>query len=339
MKLGRYLKDKIILIIILIFNYFILFNLLYAFKVDVSLMISFNFIFIAMSILIILLDYFRKKSFYNEFINSLEELDKKYLILETLPKPSFYEGELLYQTLYDINKSMLEEVNNYSNNINDFKDYVEMWIHEVKIPISSLVLMCHNNKSNIDKKCLEQVRKIDNYIDQVLYYVRSNYTEQDFIFKEVKLDKIVSDVLLKNKDDLLDNNIDLDVNLRDLSVMTDPKWLEFIINQIINNSIKYKDSKKDNSFIKIYAVDKNSYVSLFIYDNGIGIKESDIKKVFNKSFTGENGRLKTKSTGMGLYIAKKLCKKLGHSISIKSDFNKNTTVEIKIGKNDFYKNI
>lgn len=339
MKLGRYLKDKIILIIIFIFNYFILFNLLYAFKVDISLITSFSFIFISMSILIILLDYFRKKSFYNEFINSLEELDKKYLILETLPKPSFYEGELLYQTLYDINKSMLEEVNNYSNNINDFKDYVEMWIHEVKIPISSLVLMCHNNKNNIDKKYLEQVRKLDNYIDQVLYYVRSNSAEQDFIFKEIKLDKIVSDVLLKNKDDLLENDIEIEVNLRDLSVMTDPKWLEFIINQIINNSIKYKDSKKDNSFIKIYAVDENNYISLFIYDNGIGIKESDIKKVFNKSFTGENGRLKTKSTGMGLYIAKKLCTKLGHSISIKSEFKKNTTVEIKIGKNDFYKNI
>lgn len=339
MKLERFLKDKIILIIILIFNYFILFNLLYGFKVDISLITSFSFIFITMSILIILLDYFRKKIFYSEFINSLEELDKKYLILETLPMPSFYEGELLYQTLYDINKSMLEEVNNYSNNINDFKDYVEMWIHEVKIPISSLVLMCHNNKNNIDKKYLEQVRKLDNYIDQVLYYVRSNYTEQDFIFKEVKLDKIVSDVLLKNKDDLLENNIEIEVNLREISIMTDPKWLEFILNQIINNSIKYKDSKKDNSFIKINAVDKNSYVSLFIYDNGIGIKESDIKKVFNKSFTGENGRLKTKSTGMGLYIAKKLCTKLGHSISIKSNYNKNTTVEIKIGKNDFYKNI
>ncbi len=339
MKLGRYLKDKTILIIILIVNYFILINLLYAFKVDMSLIIVFSFIFIAMSIFIILFDYFRKKSFYNEFINRLEELDKKYLILEIVDRPIFYEGELLYQILYEINKSMLEEVNDYSSNINDFKDYVEMWIHEVKIPISSLVLMCHNNKNNIDKKYLEQIRKLDNYIDQVLYYVRSNYTEEDFIFKEVKLDKVVSDVLLKNKDDLLENNIAIDVNLRKISIMTDPKWLEFIINQIINNSIKYKDIKKDRSFIKIYVVDKKDFVSLFIYDNGIGIKENDIKKVFNKSFTGENGREKTKSTGMGLYIVKKLCKRLGHTISIKSNYNESTTVEIRFGKNDFYKNI
>ena len=250
--------------------------------------------------------------------------------------PNFYDGQLLYQTLYEANKSMIEYVNTYSDSIDDFKDYIEMWIHEVKIPISSLVLLCHNNKDILDKKYIAQVRRLDNYIDQVLYYVRSNYTEADFIFREAKLEKIIGDIALKNKDDLLENDIDFDVDLKGLSVYTDSKWLEFIINQVINNSIKYKDSSRQ-SFIKIYASDDDNYIILSIEDNGIGIPMGDLGRIFNKSFTGENGRVGSKSTGMGLYIAKKLCNRLGHKIEAESIQGEGTTIKIFIGKHEFYK--
>ena len=196
--------------------------------------------------------------------------------------------------------------------------------------------MFHND-NKIDKKYLEQIRRLDNYIDQVLYYVRSNYTEQDFVFKEMSLEKLISNVALKNKDDLLENKIDLYVDVKDITVSTDPKWLEFILNQIINNSIKYKNTKIKNSYIKIDVHEAKDTIKLSITDNGIGILEKDLSKVFNKSFTGENGRLRTKSTGMGLYIAKKLCTKLGHKIEITSEVNKMTTVTITFGKNNFYK--
>ena len=334
MKLIKYLKDLVYSIIIFIISYLIVLLMLLVFKTSISLIISVSFIIIMSFISIILINYYRKKKFYDEFINNLNKLDKKYLILETLNKPEFYEGNILYNSLYDINKSMLEEVNDYSSNINDFKEYVEMWIHEVKIPISSLVLMCHNN-SNIDKKFLKQIKKLNSYIDQVLYYVRSNYTEEDFLIKKVSLDKIVSNVLLNNKDDILENNIELDINIKNIEVYTDSKWLEFIINQIINNCIKYK--KKDNSIIRITGTSLNNKVVLSIWDNGIGIQKSDLPKVFNKSFTGNNGRGSTKSTGMGLYITKKLCDKLGHKIEIDSIKGKYTNINIIFGKNDFYK--
>ena len=333
MKLIKYLKDLVYSIIIFIISYLIVLLMLLVFKTSISLIISVSFIIIMSFISIILINYYRKKKFYDEFINNLNKLDKKYLILETLNKPEFYEGNILYNSLYDINKSMLEEVNDYSSNINDFKEYVEMWIHEVKIPISSLVLMCHNN-SNIDKKFLKQIKKLNNYIDQVLYYVRSNYTEEDFLIKKVSLDKIVSNVLLNNKDDILENNIELDINIKNIEVYTDSKWLEFIINQIINNCIKYK--KQDNSIIRITGTSLNNKVVLSIWDNGIGIQKSDLPKVFNKSFTGNNGRSSTKSTGMGLYITKKLCDKLGHKIEIDSIKGKYTNINIIFGKNDFY---
>mgnify|MGYP004526627831 FL=1 len=334
MKLIKYLKDLVYSIIIFIISYLIVLLMLLVFKTSISLIISVSFIIIMSFISIILINYYRKKKFYDEFINNLNKLDKKYLILETLNKPEFYEGNILYNSLYDINKSMLEEVNDYSSNINDFKEYVEMWIHEVKIPISSLVLMCHNN-SNIDKKFLKQIKKLNNYIDQVLYYVRSNYTEEDFLIKKVNLDKIVSNVLLNNKDDILENNIELDINIKNIEVYTDSKWLEFIINQIINNCIKYK--KQDNSIIRITGTSLNNKAVLSIWDNGIGIQKSDLPKVFNKSFTGNNGRGSTKSTGMGLYITKKLCDKLGHKIEIDSIKGKYTNINIIFGKNDFYK--
>ena len=333
MKLSKYFKDKLGLILIYFFNYFIIISLLIAFKSSISLIIAISLLGLINFLLIFFLSYFKKKNFYDNLLNNLELLDKKYLILETLSKPSFYEGELLFNILYDINKSMIENVNIYKNSVADFKDYVEMWIHEVKIPISSLVLMMHNKK-NIDKRFIQEIRKLDNYIDQVLFYVRSNYTEQDFLFKKISLNKIISQVAIKNIDDLRLNKVNLEVLVSDIVITTDPKWLEFIINQIVNNSIKYK--KENNSYIKIYSKSYQDRVSLFIEDNGIGIPRKDLSSVFNKSFTGENGRNTTKSTGMGLYIAKKLCMKLGHKIEISSCEGEGTTLIITFNLYSFY---
>lgn len=249
--------------------------------------------------------------------------------------PDFYEGRILYQSLYEIDKSMNEHVKEYQASISDFKDYVEMWIHEVKIPISSLTLLNHNYPDSLEKKYIEQIKRLDNYIDQVLYYVRSENAEKDYILKEIELSDVVKNVALKNKDDLLENMVNLEVNIGQEKVYTDGKWLEFILNQIVNNCIKYRDDEK-KSFVSIMAKDKDRVIELEIFDNGIGIPEQDLSRVFDKSFTGENGRLRAKSTGMGLYIAKKLCEKLGHQIRIESEFGKFTRIVISFAKNDFY---
>jgi hypothetical protein len=241
----------------------------------------------------------------------------------------------MVESLYEINKSMIENINDYRRNILEFKEFVEIWIHEVKIPISSMVLKCHNNKEKYDKSLLGIIRRLDNNIDEILYYVRSENTEKDFVINEVNLKEVIRNVSIKNKDDLLDNNITFESNVKNSLVHTDKKWLEFIINQIINNSIKYKKDK--DSIIKISAIEDNDKTILEIYDNGIGIPTKDIGRVFEKSFTGSNGRDKIKSTGMGLYIIKKLCDKLGHNIYIESTLKEYTKVIIEFGKNDMYK--
>lgn len=327
MKISRYLKDKLNSILVFILFYIIILVLLIIFKTKRELNIFILFLLLIMGIILLLLDFFRKRNFYNKLIENISDLDQKYLILEFMNEPDFYEGKILYELLYEINKSYIEKMNEYKKNVNSFKEYVEMWIHEVKLPISTMVLLNHNHK--LDKRMNNQLNKIDNYIDQILYYVRSENAEKDCIIRETSIKKIINNVLLKNKDDIIENNIELEVEIKDEKILTDGKWMEFILNQIINNSIKYRQS---NPIIKIKY--KNNLLE--IYDNGIGIKESDKKRVFDKMFTGENGKENIKSTGMGLYIAKEMCSKLGHEIMIESEENKYTCVKITFKQNDYY---
>ena len=334
MKLINYLKDKVVSIIIYLFMVILIYLILRVFNLDISIILVIVFILLLNGLLLILINYFRKRNYYNSILNMLDKLDKKYLVLETITEPTTYEEVIVNNILYDINKSMIENINIQKRNINEFKDYIEMWIHEVKLPIASMVLKCHNHKEVNSNELLSIVRRLDSNIDQILYYMRSEITEKDFIINEVSLKDIVRSVSLKNKDDLLENKIELEVNIDNIYVYTDKKWIEFILNQIISNSIKYK--KETGSFIKITNSISEDKVNLIIYDNGIGISKGDIKKVFDKSFTGKNGRDKIKSTGMGLYIVKNLCNKLGHNIRIESVENEYTKVIIEFGKNSYY---
>lgn len=335
MKLNRYLKDKLYFIILFITFLSLIILLLLGFKVSLELIIVIISLLVIFAILVLIIEYLEKRNFYNEFINIVDKLDKKYLVIEMLNSPNFHEGEILYNELYEINKSMLENIKNYEISMNDFKDYIEMWIHEVKIPLSSLVLMIHNNKNNISSKMVDQVKRLDNYVDQVLFYVRAENAEKDYLIKKTELNKVINKIALKNKDYILENNICFSVLDCEKKVLTDSKWLEFIIDQIINNSIKYKRDVA-SSFIKIYTEENNEEIRLIIYDNGIGIDAKDLPRVFDKTYTGTNGRLKSKSTGMGLYIAKNLCEKLGHKIAIESKVNKYTKVIITFNKESIY---
>lgn len=335
MSFLKYLKDKLFVILTFLFSYIIILLMLIAFKIDYSLIIAIIIVLFLMILIIILEGYFRKKGFYNTLINNTNKLDKKYLVLETLYKPDFYEGKIAYDTLYDINKSMTENVKKHNDQLTDFKEYIEMWIHEIKVPIASLVLQIHNNKDKKSKDILKKINKIDELTEQILYYVRTESIEKDYLIKDANLNKIVGEVALKNKDYLLENKINFVCDNLNYDVLTDSKWLVFILNQIVNNSIKYKKEKGD-AILKIYAENNKKSVKLIIEDNGIGIIESDLPRVFDKSFTGYNGRIRHKSTGMGLFIAKSLCDRLGHKIEIESKQNEYTKVIITFSKNDYY---
>ena len=334
MNKKEYLKDKRLYLIIGITIYLVILLILLAFKVNIEATLAITFTYFIGLITILIADYIRKKTFYNNFKCKLDSLDQKYLIVEMLQDANFLEGRILTDALYEIDKSMIEKINEYKMQVKDFKEYVELWIHEVKLPVASLTLMVHNQKGEQSKKLLSQLTRLDNYLEQILYYVRSENAEKDYLITKVNLSKVISNVALKNKDILLAKGIDFVVSDVDIEVLTDSKWLEFIINQIVDNSIKY--SKEKNAYIKIVAKEESEVIGLIIYDNGKGISKSDLPRVFDKTFTGTNGRSKSaKSTGMGLYLCRELCNKLGHKIQIISEEGKYTKVTILFDKNTF----
>ena len=335
MRLSEYLKRNVLNVLLFIFIFFVINSILIAFKTSSQAILGVDISLLVGVVFFISYDYGRRKKFYDIFLKNLEHLDKKYLIIEMMDCPNFYDGKILYDSLYEINKSMNEKVKEYTMNLNDFKEYIEMWIHEVKLPLSSINLMAHNHKEISNKKVIEQLKRLDDDVEQVLYYVRSENAEKDYLIKEVNLNKVVSNVALRNKDILLENKIDLMVDLKNIKILTDSKWLEFIINQIISNSIKYI-RKNTAPYIKISIEETKDNTILKIYDSGIGISKKDIPKVFDKTFTGSNGRMVRTSTGMGLYIAKNLCNKLGHQITIDSIENEYTEVKIIFVKNNFF---
>jgi len=336
MRFGDYLRDKWLDIFVFFFGGGVLVSMLYAYKTDRSLIAACTLVYGTGNLFLFFRDIFRKKQFYDTLSDNLDRLEQKYLVAETLKKPQFYEGVYLCQCVYDMGKSMAEYLGRYRQELEDFREYMEMWVHEAKIPIATLMLMYHNSGEGDVKKYTKQLRRLDDYTDQALYYVRASHAENDYLIKEVSLEKIIRKAALKNKDDLLENGFELSVENVEKTVLTDGKWLEFILNQIINNSIKYK-REEGVPRLGIWAEESSRGVRLFIEDNGIGILPQDLPRVFGKSFTGENGRLRAKSTGMGLYIAKKLCRSLGHGIDIDSDGSTGTTLCLTFAKNDFYR--
>ena len=329
MRFGFYLKDKLIFTLIALLSLIIITSLLLVFDINKVLVILISIILLLTYLLVIIYDYIKRKIFYDELRKNLNSLDKKYLITEMIKESNFIDSKLLTEFLYEIDKSMHEEINNYKYSINEFIEYIELWCHEIKTPIATTKLIIDNNKNEVTKNILEEVDKIENYIEQVLYYSRSDLVEKDYIIGNADLKQIVDDVIKKNKKDLINKKIKVDIGELPI-VESDSKWLTFIINQIVTNSIKYCSNKPE---IKIYAKINKNNVLLNIEDNGIGIMDTEIDKVFDKGFTGTNGRMKYNSTGIGLYLCKKLCDKLGHSITIQSKVNSKTILTIVFPNN------
>ena len=335
MKFRDFIKEKLILIVGMILALASVEILLLAYNINILIRIYIVFIVIFIVVLAILIEYKKKKDYYNELIKNMEDLKEKYLISEIVKTPNFVEGRILKEILQDTGKSMLENVNYYKNIQEDYKEYIELWIHEVKIPIAASKLIIENNKNEITKSIDEELDKVENYTEQALFYARSNAVEKDYIINKTNLKEIVNGAILKNKTTLLNEKVSIELsNLKDEEVYTDSKWAVFIINQIIQNAIKY--SKKENKKIEISSQEKNDKVILYIKDNGIGIKKGEITRVFERGFTGENGRIiGQKSTGIGLYLCKKLCDRLGLGIELNSEKDKGTEVRIIFPKSSY----
>lgn len=334
MNFKLFFKEKAITILLLLFGIITIEIFLMAYNVGMFIKIYIPLIIMGLYMISIIIEYFKRKKFYDNLLKMLEELDEKYLITEIIKTPNFLEGQIFKKSLEQIDKSMLENVNKYKYMTEDYKEYIELWIHEIKIPIATSKMVIENNKNAITKSIDEELDKVENYIEQALFYARSNTVEKDYYIRKVFLKEIINESIKKNKSSLIQEKISIDIHDLEIEVNTDNKWIVFILNQIIQNSIKYR--KKENSVIEIYANQGKENVILYIKDNGIGIKQGEITRVFEKGFTGTNGRLSNKkSTGIGLYLCKKLCNKLGIGIELNSVQNEGTEVKLVFPKDSY----
>lgn len=330
MKFNIFLEDKI---------FYILFQLtmiiiISLFMVAASIPLFYVFLIIMISlialIIYLMIDYLILKKKYNQIVDLVDSLDEKYFISEIIPRSLNLENKAYIYALKKACKSMNDKVSNLEKENLDYREYIERFAHEIKTPISALSLIFDENKDLVSKRELD---KIDLYVDQMLYYARSENPEKDYFVKKIKLSKVIHKVVIKYKNYLLDKKITLNVENLDYDVFTDEKWLVFITSQIIQNSIKYADKKKKQ--IDIKAIEEKNSITLVIFDNGCGIKESDLPRVFEKGFTGSN-RNKSNSTGIGLYLSKKISERLGLRIDIDSKEKAYTKVSIVFPKTELY---
>lgn len=336
MEFKRYVRDLVPALALSVLALLVMVLLLCAFHVSWILLLLIGATFVFFLVAVFLWNYLRKRAFYKQLRENLDDLDRKNLIAEIVSRPNFYEGQILHETLYRMGKSMTEQISEKEQNVRDFKEYVEMWVHEAKLPVSSLLLKTYSNKTEESRQIRQQILRLDSYTDQILYYTRSEVAEKDFLIKPCPLSKLFGGAAARMREELQENQFDVQASELDHTVMTDSKWMEFILIQLISNSIKYRRAEEPR-VLTVCAKETDKQIFLYIRDNGIGIPEVDLPRIFEKSFTGENGRTREKSTGMGLYITKKLCSKLGHAIRAESVPGAFTEFEIAFSKNDYYR--
>lgn len=200
-------------------------------------------------------------------------------------------------------------------------DYYTLWVHQIKTPIAAMGLILQGQENQESKELQLQLFKIEQYVDMVLAFLRMNSESTDFLLKEYDLNDIVKQAVRKYATMFIRKKIRLEFEPLEIRVLTDEKWLVFVIEQILSNALKYTKEGK----IAIYVEDKKTLV---IEDTGIGIAPEDLPRIFDRGFTGYNGRMDKKASGIGLYLTKKVVGKLGHEILIESKPGIGTTVRI-----------
>ena len=321
--LKSYLKKNIkvyILFVVFIAIFFIMFYL-YNLPLE-ALIYTGSFCFLA-SVIASFSDFVN----YRESYKKLKFLEKNILNdLEDLPKSldiriDYYHK--IIEKLYEELEKLTQE-NRQKNT--DMVDYYSMWVHQIKTPIAAMNFLLDNEE--VDRKILQQeLFKIERYVEMVLTYIRLDSISSDYVITKINLDEVVKDSVKKYATIFINKKIKLNYVSHETMVISDKKWLSFAFEQILGNSVKYSSSGGE---ITIETCENK----LVIEDNGMGIKEEDLPRIFEKGFTGFNGRYEKKSSGLGLYLCKKTLDKLGHHIEISSKVGEGTRIEITFPKED-----
>ena len=321
--LKRYLKKNAKVYILFVVFVAIFFIMFYLYNLPLEALIyTGSFCFLAA-----LVASFSDFVNYRESYKKLKFLEKNILNdFEDLPKSldiriDYYHK--IIEKLYEELEKLTQE-NRQKNT--DMVDYYSMWVHQIKTPIAAMNFLLDNEE--VDQKILQQeLFKIERYVEMVLTYIRLDSISSDYVITKINLDEVVKDSVKKYATIFINKKIKLNYVSHETMVISDKKWLSFAFEQILGNSVKYTSNGGE---ITIETYENK----LVIEDNGMGIKEEDLPRIFEKGFTGFNGRYEKKSSGLGLYLCKKTLDKLGHHIEISSRVGEGTRIEITFPKED-----
>lgn len=239
-------------------------------------------------------------------------------------------GKLLVDMLSGLSDQYHQQLSKYNAELSEIDDYLNKWVHEVKIPISVLSVIAERLPYEDRQSVFYEIERIQHYIQQALYISRANYYQNDLHLEMVPLRFLIQEIVRRHKMILIQKNIQVDIHIsEDVSVLTDRQWLSYILGQIIHNGAKYT---KDQIDISLDQHDKGFVI--LIKDNGVGLLEGEINQVFNKGYVGKNGRSQSKSTGMGLYLSRKAAIILGAKLEVTSEVNQYTVFKLTLPLQD-----
>ena len=222
-----------------------------------------------------------------------------------------------------------EEHNDYRTQTNrkyaDMIDYYTVWAHQIKTPIASMRLHLQNEDSVISRTLTSDLHRIEQYVEMVLTFLRLNSESTDYIIKEYDLDKIIKQAVRKFSSDFIGRKLSLVYEPVNTTVVTDEKWLSFVIEQVLSNALKYTPAGS-------ITISLENEKMLRIRDTGIGIAPEDLPRVFENGYTGYNGRAYKKASGIGLYLCKRICSNLGHTITARSIVDVGTIIDIDLSQ-------
>ncbi|HBG7285679.1 HAMP domain-containing histidine kinase [Clostridioides difficile] len=271
--------------------------------------------------------YYKNRGVYSLFEKGIHSLEESFLYLGS----SFLGRNIsvILKQQHKLYQSMIQE---HKKIHSEHLTFINQWIHQMKTPISVISLQLQDYEGEeVTENIRKEIDRLNKGLDMAMHFARADNFQKDFIVEKAKLNEIVSSIVNEEKRLFIKSGMIPKIQVDKFTyVYTDVKWMKFIIGQLITNGVKY--SKDYSNYLTIKSEENNKYVILSIIDEGIGIVSKDLKRVFDPFFTGENGRKFGESTGMGLYLVKKVCDDLGHKVSIKSEVGKGTEVSIYFNK-------
>lgn len=284
-------------------------------------------------VIFLTIHFLSKRRFWQKLSVQDENLLQNYVTSAHFAEEEFYQS-VINRAIFE-HQEMLQQI---IGSQEEQKDYIDSWVHEIKVPLAASQLLLRSVEFDIpdDKYILleNELNKIDNYVEQVLYVARLDSFSKDYLIQEESLKAIIQPVLKSQANYFIQKNIHLSIEGEDQQVLTDAKWIGFIFRQLLSNALKYTP---DNGSITIRLSRAKQGSLLEVIDTGIGIPKEDLRRIFDKGFTGSNGRkMDTHSTGLGLYLAKNLAKQLGVSLTAESEINEGAQLSLFFPFLSFY---